>query len=150
MQSLPRAFLNRSQNRDFTGPNRTSGLEAADRDAGETASSRNGRLWNGRLWRKVITGRIASKGGYWGVYDEAKTAPRRSSFRLLPCQLRGASERGIFPVGLAPSFDRISGPSIMAARRSERPTLGFEVRCSIQLSYERVSLFNALAGYPFS
>src|ERR1700720_4746100 len=37
---------------------------------------------------------------------------------------------------------------LMLLARSERfelPTLGFEVRCSIQLSYERVSLFNALA-----
>jgi hypothetical protein len=28
----------------------------------------------------------------------------------------------------------------------EPPALGIEIRCSIQLSYERVSLFNALAG----
>jgi hypothetical protein len=28
----------------------------------------------------------------------------------------------------------------------EPPALGIEIRCSIQLSYERVSLFNTLAG----
>jgi hypothetical protein len=32
------------------------------------------------------------------------------------------------------------------SERFELPTLGFEVRCSIQLSYERASLFNGLAG----
>jgi hypothetical protein len=31
------------------------------------------------------------------------------------------------------------------SERFELPTLGFEVRCSIQLSYERVSLFGGLA-----
>ena len=36
------------------------------------------------------------------------------------------------------------------SERFELPTLGFEVRCSIQLSYERVSLFNGLAGHPNS
>jgi hypothetical protein len=37
---------------------------------------------------------------------------------------------------------------ILLARseRFELPTLGFEVRCSIQLSYERMSLFDDLAG----
>jgi hypothetical protein len=34
------------------------------------------------------------------------------------------------------------------SERFELPTLGFEVRCSIQLSYERISLFNGLAGSP--
>jgi hypothetical protein len=41
--------------------------------------------------------------------------------------------------------------SFGAMARSERfelPTLGFEVRCSIQLSYERVSHFNGLATTP--
>jgi hypothetical protein len=40
---------------------------------------------------------------------------------------------------------------VVVVARSERfelPTLGFEVRCSIQLSYERVSLFNGLATTP--
>ena len=35
--------------------------------------------------------------------------------------------------------------SLARSERFELPTLGFEVRCSIQLSYERVSLFNDLA-----
>jgi hypothetical protein len=42
--------------------------------------------------------------------------------------------------------------SLMLLARSERfelPTLGFEVRCSIQLSYERVSLFNGLPDAQF-
>ncbi len=34
------------------------------------------------------------------------------------------------------------------SERFELPTLGFEVRCSIQLSYERVSLFNDLGESP--
>ena len=34
------------------------------------------------------------------------------------------------------------------SERFELPTLGFEVRCSIQLSYERVSVFNNLAERP--
>ena len=36
----------------------------------------------------------------------------------------------------------------MAMARSERfelPTLGIEIRCSIQLSYERINVFNVLA-----
>jgi hypothetical protein len=41
----------------------------------------------------------------------------------------------------------------VALARSERfelPTLGFEVRCSIQLSYERINVFNELwASEPF-
>ena len=41
--------------------------------------------------------------------------------------------------------------SIMArSERFELPTLGFEVRCSIQLSYERASLFNDLEERPIS
>ena len=35
--------------------------------------------------------------------------------------------------------------SLARSERFELPTLGFEVRCSIQLSYERASLFNDLA-----
>src|SRR5258706_13428895 len=38
--------------------------------------------------------------------------------------------------------------SMARSERFELPTLGFEVRCSIQLSYERVSLFNGLAESP--
>ena len=38
--------------------------------------------------------------------------------------------------------------SLARSERFELPTLGFEVRCSIQLSYERVSLFNDLAESP--
>jgi hypothetical protein len=34
---------------------------------------------------------------------------------------------------------------VARSERFELPTLGFEVRCSIQLSYERVSLFSGLA-----
>ena len=37
---------------------------------------------------------------------------------------------------------------VARSERFELPTLGFEVRCSIQLSYERVSLFNDLAESP--
>jgi hypothetical protein len=33
---------------------------------------------------------------------------------------------------------------VARSERFELPTLGFEVRCSIQLSYERVSAFNGL------
>ena len=40
--------------------------------------------------------------------------------------------------------------SLARSERFELPTLGFEVRCSIQLSYERASLFNGLAGHPNS
>jgi hypothetical protein len=36
--------------------------------------------------------------------------------------------------------------SMARSERFELPTLGIEIRCSIQLSYERVSLFNAWAG----
>jgi hypothetical protein len=32
------------------------------------------------------------------------------------------------------------------SERFELPTLGFEVRCSIQLSYERINVFNGLVG----
>jgi hypothetical protein len=39
---------------------------------------------------------------------------------------------------------------VARSERFELPTLGFEVRCSIQLSYERVCLFNGLAGRPIS
>ena len=39
--------------------------------------------------------------------------------------------------------------SLARSERFELPTLGFEVRCSIQLSYERVSLFNGSAGVQF-
>ena len=38
--------------------------------------------------------------------------------------------------------------SLARSERFELPTLGFEVRCSIQLSYERVSLFSGLAESP--
>jgi hypothetical protein len=38
--------------------------------------------------------------------------------------------------------------SLARSERFELPTLGFEVRCSIQLSYERVSLFNDLGESP--
>src|SRR6266849_4045720 len=38
--------------------------------------------------------------------------------------------------------------SLARSERFELPTLGFEVRCSIQLSYERASLFNGLGGKP--
>jgi hypothetical protein len=34
------------------------------------------------------------------------------------------------------------------SERFELPTLGFEVRCSIQLSYERINDFNGLAERP--
>jgi hypothetical protein len=33
---------------------------------------------------------------------------------------------------------------LVRSERFELPTLGFEVRCSIQLSYERMSLFKDL------
>ena len=39
--------------------------------------------------------------------------------------------------------------SLARSERFELPTLGFEVRCSIQLSYERLSLFNGSAGARF-
>jgi hypothetical protein len=35
---------------------------------------------------------------------------------------------------------------LVRSERFELPTLGFEVRCSIQLSYERVRLFGELEG----
>jgi hypothetical protein len=35
---------------------------------------------------------------------------------------------------------------LVRSERFELPTLGFEVRCSIQLSYERVNDFNDLAA----
>ena len=38
--------------------------------------------------------------------------------------------------------------ALARSERFELPTLGFEVRCSIQLSYERVSVFNDLAESP--
>src|SRR6266849_2353643 len=38
--------------------------------------------------------------------------------------------------------------SLARSERFELPTLGFEVRCSIQLSSERASLFNGLGGKP--
>jgi hypothetical protein len=34
------------------------------------------------------------------------------------------------------------------SERFELPTLGIEIRCSIQLSYECTSVFNGLAGRP--
>lgn len=34
--------------------------------------------------------------------------------------------------------------SLARSERFELPTLGFEVRCSIQLSYERINVFNGL------
>ena len=37
---------------------------------------------------------------------------------------------------------------MVRSERFELPTLGFEVRCSIQLSYERASVFNDLAEGP--
>jgi hypothetical protein len=38
-------------------------------------------------------------------------------------------------------------PDLLArSERFELPTLGFEVRCSIQLSYERINDFNDLAA----
>ncbi len=33
---------------------------------------------------------------------------------------------------------------VARSERFELPTLGFEVRCSIQLSYERINVFNSL------
>jgi hypothetical protein len=35
-------------------------------------------------------------------------------------------------------------PKVARSERFELPTLGFEVRCSIQLSYERINVFNGL------
>jgi hypothetical protein len=35
---------------------------------------------------------------------------------------------------------------VARSERFELPTLGIEIRCSIQLSYERVRLFKSLAG----
>ena len=33
------------------------------------------------------------------------------------------------------------------SERFELPALGIEIRCSIQLSYERINVFNVLAGF---
>ena len=59
----------------------------------------------------------------------------------------------VLPFGTKPKLLEILISRAQPLARSERfelPTLGFEVRCSIQLSYERVSLFNGLAGHPNS
>ncbi len=37
---------------------------------------------------------------------------------------------------------------VARSERFELPTLGFEVRCSIQLSYERFNDFNVLGAVP--
>jgi hypothetical protein len=37
--------------------------------------------------------------------------------------------------------DIVQNRTVARSERFELPTLGFEVRCSIQLSYERASLF---------
>lgn len=45
----------------------------------------------------------------------------------------------------------LAGKSPEEMARSERfelPTLGIEIRCSIQLSYERINVFNVLAQMP--
>ena len=49
-----------------------------------------------------------------------------------------------------PASENIPKSLILLARseRFELPTLGFEVRCSIQLSYERMSLFKDLVWWP--
>jgi hypothetical protein len=39
---------------------------------------------------------------------------------------------------------------VARSERFELPTLGFEVRCSIQLSYERINVFNHLVRSPNS
>jgi hypothetical protein len=40
--------------------------------------------------------------------------------------------------------------ALARSERFELPTLGFEVRCSIQLSYERINVFNHLVSNPDS
>ena len=43
------------------------------------------------------------------------------------------------------------GDEVLArSERFELPALGIEIRCSIQLSYERINVFNVLAQDPSS
>ena len=39
---------------------------------------------------------------------------------------------------------------VARSERFELPTLGIEIRCSIQLSYERINVFNGLESRLFS
>jgi hypothetical protein len=59
---------------------------------------------------------------------------------------RGFRSRTISPKSLPYHLSGTDRRMMARSERFELPTLGFEVRCSIQLSYERASLFNGLAG----
>src|SRR5713226_9734030 len=95
----------------------------------------------------------------WGTRSRSSFVVSERSTRISGPTSR-AGFRGSRPgephdAGIIRDADAAAGGAWYRARRemarSERfelPTLGIEIRCSIQLSYERTSNSNRLAGVP--
>jgi hypothetical protein len=106
--------------------------------------------------------RVVSQFEFWrrlallifGPNDAARESRIAPTISTPPMRTAEAPTRRSFPDASqqASSGKRNCKKCPVLLARSERfelPTLGFEVRCSIQLSYERVRHFNGLAGRPF-
>ena len=107
----------------------------------------------GRGWQRASPSKaefhmhVSGRSKAQGVEPSARCRGReqRRRARARKVGYRGPNQRRANALGLHPDLNR----SIMArSERFELPTLGFEVRCSIQLSYERMGVSKVGPGIP--